>query len=124
MTRFGPRAMLLSALTLALGACANKSDQIAASFVSPTPYQAMPCQQLAAEAQMVANRAAEASVAQDKKAQNDAVAAGVATVLFWPALFMIRGDGAQAAEVARLKGEMQAIETANTVRNCNIRFAS
>jgi hypothetical protein len=44
-------------------------------------------------------------------------------VLFWPALFFIKGDGAQAAEVARLKGEMQALETANALKNCGIRFA-
>lgn len=84
----------------------------------------MTCQQLAAEAQLVANRAAAASTAQDKKASNDAVATGVGMVLFWPALFFIKGDGSQAAEVGRLKGEMQAIETANTAKNCGIRFAS
>lgn len=111
-----------TASLFALGACADKSDQIAASYVSPTIYQGMSCQQLAIEAQSVANRAAAASAAQDKKASNDAVAVGVGTVLFWPALFFIKGDGAQAAEVARLKGEMQAIETANTIKNCGIRF--
>lgn len=113
-----------AAILVSLAACANKSDEIAASFVSPTPYQGMTCQQLAAEAQVVANRAAAASTAQDKKASNDAVATGVGVVLFWPALFFIKGDGSQAAEVGRLKGEMQAIETANTANNCNITFAS
>ncbi|MFV0385561.1 hypothetical protein [Paracoccus sp. (in: a-proteobacteria)] len=107
---------------LALAACADKSDKIAPSYVSPTTYQNMSCKQLAVEAQSVANRAAQASALQDKKASNDVVAASVGAVLFWPALFMIKGDGAQAAEVARLKGEMQAIETANTVKNCGIRF--
>ncbi|MBU3029571.1 hypothetical protein [Paracoccus marinaquae] len=109
---------------LALTACADNSDKIAASYVSPALYQGMSCQQLSVEAQSVANRAAQASVAQDKQAQNDAVAVGVATVLFWPALFLIKGDGAQAAEVARLKGEMQAIETANRLNNCGITFGS
>lgn len=107
-----------------VAACANKSDEIAASFVSPTPYQSLTCQQLAAEAQLVANRASAATAAQDKKASNDAVATGVGVVLFWPALFFIKGDGSQAAEVGRLKGEMQAIETANTAKNCGIRFAT
>lgn len=115
---------LLSALPLLLAACANKSDEIAASYVSPTIYEGMSCRQLAIEAQSVANRAAQAAAAQDKKASNDAVATGVGVVLFWPALFFIKGDGAQAAEVARLKGEMQAIETANTVKNCGIRFST
>ncbi|KGJ14922.1 hypothetical protein [Paracoccus sanguinis] len=106
----------------ALAACADKSDQIGASYVSPGMYANLSCPQLAEEAQTVANRAAQASAAQDKKANDDAVAVGVATVLFWPALFMIKGDGAGAAEVARLKGEMQAIEQANARKRCNIRF--
>ena len=113
---------VIAALPVATAGCANKSDQIAASFVSPTMYSGLSCRQLATEAQSVANRAAQAAAAHDKKADNDALAAGVATVLFWPALFMIKGDGAQAGEVARLKGEMQAIENANMQKNCNIRF--
>lgn len=112
--------LLLTAL--AVSACANKSDQIAAAYVSPNLYQQMSCPALAAEAQSVSNRAHAASAAQDKKASDDAVATGIGMVLFWPALFMVKGDGAGAAEVARLKGEMQAIEHANRVRNCNIRF--
>lgn len=43
-------------------------------------------------------------------------------VLFWPALFFIKGDGAQAAEVARLKGEITAIQQASNARNCNIQI--
>jgi hypothetical protein len=43
-------------------------------------------------------------------------------VIFWPALFFAKGDGATAAEVSRLKGEMKAIETASIKNNCGIRF--
>ncbi|MFC0811529.1 hypothetical protein ACFHYO_05285 [Paracoccus panacisoli] len=117
-----PRAAGVMACCAALAACADKSDQIGASYVSPGMYANLSCPQLAEEAQTVANRAAQASAAQDKKANDGAVAVGVATVLFWPALFMIKGDGAGAAEVARLKGEMQAIEQANARKKCNIRF--
>jgi hypothetical protein len=35
----------------------------------------------------------------------------------------MKGDGAQAAEVGRLKGEMQAIEHASIAKNCGIAFA-
>lgn len=113
---------LVGTLTLSMAACADKSDQIAASYVSPNMYSGLTCSQLAIEAQSVANRAAEASAVQDKKASNDAVVVGVGAVLFWPALFMIKGDGAQAAEVGRLKGEKRAIEQASMQKNCNIRF--
>jgi hypothetical protein len=48
----------------------------------------------------------------------------VELVLFWPALFFIKGDGADAAEVARIQGEMQPIEQLNRMKNCNIVFAA
>lgn len=48
----------------------------------------------------------------------------VSLVLFWPAAFFMKGDGADAAEVARLKGEMQAIERVNSVKKCGIVFAA
>jgi hypothetical protein len=47
---------------------------------------------------------------------------GVSLVLFWPAIFFVGGDNASAAEVARLKGEMQAIEQANIAKNCGMQF--
>lgn len=117
------KMLIAGACLTAMAGCANKANEIAPAYVSPALYNSMSCQQLATEAQDVANRAAHAAAVQDKKASNDAVAVGVATVLFWPAAFMIKGDGASAAEVARLKGEMAAIENANRQKNCGIRFA-
>lgn len=60
--------------------------------------------------------------AQDSKATGDAVATGVGIVLFWPALFFIKGDSTTAAELARLKGEMEAIEQTSIKKNCGITF--
>jgi hypothetical protein len=40
----------------------------------------------------VSARAAEASGAQDQKATNDAVATTVGVIVFWPALFMVKGN--------------------------------
>lgn len=114
---------LIGAICVAtVAGCADKSDQIAPSHVSAMPYQTLSCQQLRTEAQNVSNNAARAMTQQDKKAANDAVATTIGTVLFWPALFMIKGDGATAAEVARLKGEKIAIEKASMARNCGINF--
>lgn len=60
---------------------------------------------------------------QDQKRQSDAVATGVAIVLFWPAAFFVGGNGQTAAELANLKGQMQAIEQASIAKKCNIQFA-
>ena len=58
---------------------------------SPIQYQSYSCAQLREEAARVSARAAEASGAQNQKANNDAIATGVGAVLFWPALFFIKG---------------------------------
>ena len=43
-------------------------------------------------------------------------------VLFWPALFFIKGDAGSAQEIAQLKGDMDAIEEANIRKKCGLQF--
>ncbi len=40
----------------------------------------------------------------------------------WPAAFFVKGDGPAAAELARLKGEFEAIEQASIQKNCGLKF--
>ncbi len=84
----------------------------------------MSCSQLQEEASVVSSRAIIAAGAQERAVNNDVVTTTVGVVLFWPALFFNKGDGATAAEVARLKGEMQAIENISRQKNCGIVFQS
>jgi len=106
-----------------LAGCATNPRDIAPTYVSTTLYENLSCKQLRNEAMAVSQRAAVAAGQQEKAVRQDAAMTGVGIVLFWPALFFMKGDGAQAAEVARLKGEMQAIEQVNRVKNCGIQFA-
>ena len=110
------------AASILLSGCATNPNQISAAYVSPVLYQNLTCAQLAQEAQRDSNAAAAATGAQSNQASKDAVMTTVGVVLFWPALFFIGGDKGNAAEVARLKGEMQAIEQANISKNCGITF--
>jgi hypothetical protein len=118
------RCMLLTAAFAAMtaGACAKKADSIAAAYVSPYQYENFTCPQLAEEAQRVSSRAAIAAGAQDQKATNDAVATTVAVVVFWPAAFLIRGNDQQTAELARLRGELEALEQVSIRKRCGILF--
>src|SRR6478609_1905467 len=100
-------------MAAALGGCASKSAEISAAYVSPIPYQSYNCQQLGMEAQAVSAKAAELSGVQDQKRTNDQVATAVAVVIFWPAAFLVGGDGQVAAQLAQLKGQMNAIEQAS-----------
>jgi len=112
-------------LTSFLAGCATKPEEIDAAYVSPLNYEPYTCDQLAAEAARVSERASQMTGVQKRKADNDAVATGVALVLFWPAVFFIKGKGgANEAELARLKGEMETIEQVSIQKNCGFRFQS
>jgi hypothetical protein len=105
-----------------LAGCASRSGDIAEAYVSPLQYQSFSCGQLREEAARISARAAIASGAQDQNATNDTIATTAAVILFWPAAFMIKGNGANAQEIAQLKGDMDAIEQANIQKKCNIQF--
>ena len=108
--------------TCILAGCASSASDIGPSYVSPLQYEDYSCRQIAAEAQRVSQRVAELSGVQDDKATNDAVATGVAIVLFWPAAFMIKGDSQTAAELARLKGEFETLEKVAVKKSCGLTF--
>jgi hypothetical protein len=116
------RSITLLAITFIFAGCASRSADIAPSYVSPVMYQNYACQQIALEAQNISAHAAEMAGAQDQKRSNDQIATGVAVVVFWPAAFLVGGDGNTAAELARLKGQMQALEQASIQKNCGIQF--
>jgi hypothetical protein len=116
------RVMVVLAAGLVVGGCANTASQVTAAYVSPYLYENLTCPQLADEASRLSARAAVAAGVQDQKATGDAIATGVALVLFWPAAFLVKGDGPQAAELARLKGEMEAVEQVATRKRCGFQF--
>lgn len=113
---------LIAVSTTFLGGCAEKSSDIAAAYVSPTHYQNFSCRQISEEAKRLSSRVSQATGAQDKKAKNDATAVAVGTILFWPALFFIKGDSETAAELSRLKGEMEALEKRASARAAGSSF--
>lgn len=110
------------ALSLPAAGCASRSEDVSAAYVSPMAYSGYSCRELSAEAQRVSSAAAAASGAQDSARTRDAVATTAALVVFWPAVFFVGGNGAQTAELARLKGQMQAVEEASIRKRCGISF--
>jgi NAD(P)H-hydrate repair Nnr-like enzyme with NAD(P)H-hydrate dehydratase domain len=102
-------AALLGAAVVLAG-CAKDASQVASTYVSPVIYDNYNCAQLSEEAQRVSSRAAQAAGIQDKKSTSDAVAMGVGLIVVWPALLFIKGNDENTYELARLKGQMDAIE--------------
>lgn len=116
------KCMALIFLAAVSTACATKSSEIVPTFVSPVQYQNYDCQQLGAEAQSVSQQAAIANGQQDKISRDDSVKTTVGAIIFWPVLLFNSGDGNQASQVASLKGQMQAIESASIQKKCGFQF--
>lgn len=107
-------------LVASLSGCASSPDKMAAAYVSPIQYQDYDCTQVGSELTRVSRRAQELYGRLDKTASNDAAQMAVGMVLFWPALFFLEGgDGPEAAEYARLKGERDALEQVAIQKHCD-----
>ena len=109
---------------LAVAGCASSADNVKATYVSPLTYKSFSCSQISQEARRISRRASEVAGTQDDNATNDAVVTTVAIVVFLPAAFLLEGDGQTAAELGRLRGELEALEKASVEKGCNIKFAA
>lgn len=121
MNTLGQVAILAATLGICTG-CASSSDKIGAQYVSPLQYSSYDCSQLSLEAQRISSRVAQLSGVQDQKATNDAIATGVALVIFWPAAFLVGGNDHNSAELARMKGEFETIEQVAIQKKCGFDF--
>ena len=109
------------AILLALAGCATQPDKIAAQYVSPIQFNNYTCEQVAGEMRGVHRRANELHGQLKKTANTDAAQMGIGLILFWPTLFFLEGgDGPQAAEYARLKGERDALEEVAILKKCDL----
>jgi hypothetical protein len=115
-------AAVAAIISLTAAGCASRSEDVSASYVSGQTYQGYSCKELGQEAQRVSSAAVGAAGAQDSQRTQDAVATTAAIIIFWPAAFFVSGDNAKTAELARLKGHMQAIEEASIQKKCGISF--
>lgn len=114
------KRVTLLAMVAILAGCAKASNEVSTSYVSPIQYANHDCAQLQGELTRVNRRLVEKMRDQDSRADSDALTTGVGVVLFWPALFFIKGDEEHAGELARLKGEFDAIEQSAIQKRCNV----
>lgn len=113
------KKIIVTVLACSLTACAPQSSKIAPSYVSPLQYDDFSCKQIKGEIGRVGRRMSEVNGVQDKTASNDSAAMAAGMIIFWPALFFIDNSD-QRVEVARLKGEFDALEQAAIHKNCAV----
>lgn len=99
--------------SLLMSACAKSPESIAPSYISDVGYQSWQCKQLAEEDQRLAAALATASSQQKNARTNDIV--GVA--LIGLPVSSMSGDNI-APEIARLKGEKEAVNRAMKAKSC------
>ena len=104
-------------MVASLGGCASSPGSISASYVSPLQYQSYDCDQIAQEMRRITRKVQEVTGVQSSKASGDAVAV-TASLLFWPALFFLAAGEDKSPELARLKGEAEALEQAAVQKKC------
>ncbi len=115
--------MFAAGLGLLAAGCATQPDKIAAIYVSPVQYQSYSCNQIELEMERVSRRANVLQASLKKTADADAAQMGVGLLLFWPTLFFLEGgDGPEAQEFARLKGEKEALEKVSVQKECGLNF--
>jgi orotate phosphoribosyltransferase-like protein len=103
--------VLCAAATLA--ACAKSPESISPAYVSEVGYRTWTCQQLGEESQRLSAALANASTRQEQARTNDAV--GI--LLIGIPVSSMSGDNI-APEIARLKGETEAIRKTMFFKRC------
>lgn len=104
-------------MLVAGGGGATAPEQIQAAYISPLVYQPYNCGQLRQEYARIGRRTDEVFAAQAGESSKDAGAVAIG-IFLWPALFALAGEDRR-YEVARLKGEADALEQAAIQKNCN-----
>lgn len=109
--------MMMAAATIAVLAagCAKSPDSISPSYISEFSYQPLSCEMLGQEDARLAQALATASSQQEKARSNDI--AGV--ILIGLPVSSLSGDNI-APEIARLKGEREAINRVRLSKGCRI----
>lgn len=109
------KGVLLVIASLSLAACTNMptpTTQITGAYVSPLKYESADCAALANELSALARRENQLVSAQNQRIKTSE------TQAFW--LGYGTGDGVEAAELASVRGEREAVLTASGKKGCKL----
>lgn len=111
-------------LILILQGCttAQQATEVNAIRISIAPYLNMDCATLTTELNFLYREASLSSQQVDAKYNSDKNAEVVAWILFWPAAFAIDGNQEEAAKLAGIKGQIEAIQEALIINGCQVRY--
>jgi hypothetical protein len=108
------RKTALVIVAAALCGCAKSPESISPAYTSDITYRPLSCQELATESARISQALATASTQQEKARTNDTV--GV--IFLGLPVSTLSGDNI-APEIARLKGEDEAIHRVSMEKHCD-----
>ncbi len=116
------------AVIIGVAGCASSSREIGKAYVSPKKYKDYTCEELHGEADHISAEVNKLAQSLDREAGKDTAQAAGFTVLGfltlgvgWLGLATLEGgDGHEAVEYARLKGEFEAIRQMATEKKCRL----
>lgn len=108
------KRLLWLAPILGLAACAPTPESIQPAYVSEVPYQSWTCTQLSEETGRLSNALSTASTQQNTARSND-----VAGVIFLGLPVGSMSGQSIAPQIARYKGEQEAVHKAMIRNNCS-----
>lgn len=108
----------VAALAVVAAGCATRADDPAPAPASADDFVAWSCTAIADEIDAVQLRAAGVAYAVDDSVNGNISALGAGVSVFWPALLAMRTVGLDAADLARLKGRFDALQTAARRQGC------
>ena len=107
---------------LLLIGCASKPENIKTQYISPLTYKDYDCEQIAMEQDRISRELGVLYNSLKTTAERDNLQLATSLV-FWPMLFTLEyGDGPEAIEYGRLKGELKALEIVSVKKKCNLNF--
>jgi hypothetical protein len=103
---------------VALAGCASRSEDVKPLPANPDDFLPWTCARIHDEMDIVQQRAIEVAWTVDERLGQHVVALGVGLTVFWPALLAMQPDGADARELAQLKGRFEALQVAADRKQC------
>ena len=101
-----------------LAGCATRSADVLPVPANAQEFSTWDCNRIDDESDAVRQRATELAWTVDEQVANNIGALGIGAVVFWPALLALRGDGSEAAALARWKGRDEALAAAARDKAC------
>lgn len=112
--------IFLGAMLLVACSNAQKSSEVTSIRIPIAPYLKMDCKELATEQNQLVREAELLRDRVDDAYDSDKTTEVVTWLLFAPAAFMLDGNSEEAAELAAVKGQLEAVREAQQVNGCSL----